>query len=92
MPTNPDHSHHNPNTEGWGAIIWSLIALVLSVFALIINIVLQPPPTNGRITHNQDGTVLQDIKKQMRKHGVQVAYEDWNGKLYFMRNGEKVYL
>jgi len=29
------------------------------------------------------------IKEKMKYHGVEVVYEDWNGKLYFRRNGKR---
>ena len=92
MP-NPD-SNPDSNTEGWGAIIWATIALLLSIVALLVYFIISPPtPSTGTLYNpDPDGPVLQDIKKQMRKHGVQIVYEGWDGKLYFIRKGEKVYL
>lgn len=30
-----------------------------------------------------------NIKARMKYHGVSVAYEDWNGNYYFVRNGKR---
>lgn len=36
--------------------------------------------------------VSQDIKKLMKYHGIQVLYEDYQGRLWFKRNGQKIYI
>jgi hypothetical protein len=39
-----------------------------------------------------DHVVPANIKAKMKYHGIEVCFEDWNGNIYFVRDGQKVRL
>jgi hypothetical protein len=61
------------------------ILIILSVLVLLAYISCHEhsPPSH---------IVSQDIKKLMKYHGIQVLYEDYQGRLWFKRNGQKIYI
>jgi len=56
-----------------------LIGICLALFFVARGVVHKEP----------DRVVPSHIKERMKYHGVQVVYEDWEGKLYFRRNGKR---
>ena len=60
------------------AVLWTILGwAAYGVYAY-----LNPPACRG-------GVMSDKIKAKVRYHGVEVAYEDWKGNVYFIRNGKK---
>lgn len=62
-----------------GVLLWLLIAWA----AYGIYSYLFPPRCQS------DHVVSEEIKKKMRRHGVEVVYEDWKGNHYFIFQEEE---
>jgi hypothetical protein len=62
-------------------ITWTAVMILL---AIILVLWLAIP-----MAESVDHVVSDAIKDKMRHHGVQASYEDWNGKMYFIRNGKR---
>lgn len=45
-----------------------------------------------RVDKRNDYVVSNSVKKLMKKHGIQVMYQDWNDKWWFKRDGKKIFL
>jgi len=60
------------------------IAIVIAVIWVLVVIFIY-----FQVPKRTDHVVSPEIKALMKYHGVQIAYEDWNGRNYFIRNGKK---
>lgn len=67
-------------------LLWMLCVISVNFFIdwhKADNVIVQPP---------EDGAEMQKLKKLMKKHGVNVMYQGWDGRHWFKRDGKKVYI
>ena len=67
-----------------GIVIAASIALLIIGFTLY-----QPKAPVPDITKY---IASDQLKREMKRHGVQVVFTDWKDRKYFIRKGKKVYL
>jgi hypothetical protein len=70
-----DRTHEKLNTL-------ALLILIAALLLISLVIVLSDSPADDRV-------VSHEVKARMAYHGVDVVYEDWDGNLYFYREGER---
>ena len=61
-------------------IVLALVGLILLAYAYMAR---QAPV--GYVADNE-------YKRIMRKHGITSLYEDWEGRMFFYRDGRKIYI
>lgn len=71
---------------------WAAIAIMFGIIVCLAWFICQkpniPPQRSGVI----EGPELQKLKKEMKKHGVLVIREGWDGRHWFKRGGKRVYV
>ena len=78
------HDDRDPATGFiYAAIIGILLWLLIAWASYGIYSYLNPSRCQS------DHVVSDEIKARMKYHGVEVAYEDWKGNHYFIRNGKR---
>jgi hypothetical protein len=71
------------------ALKYSALALILGIIMALGYICCLKPVAPIRVIE-QGGTEKERVKKIMKRHGVNVLYGDFEGRLWFERKGRKV--
>jgi hypothetical protein len=72
------------------ALGWAAIALIFGIILCMAWFICQAPDIPKQRTGAVEGQERLKIRREMKKHGVLVIREDWEGRQWITRKGKKV--